>query len=159
MSSRHAHGTPSHDPGHAHAHDQNSGSAAPAPPKAGCATACCDHAVDAPTGQPGHPDARNGAMQTPIRIMQMDRPTEEALLRGTLGGMAGVAGMEFNLMQRVLTVTHDPDAIEPILQAVRSLGFAPEITSAPLALAGAAAFGAEATQGPACPRGWARCWP
>ncbi|MES2088565.1 MAG: heavy metal translocating P-type ATPase [Pseudomonadota bacterium] len=90
----------------------------------------------------------------------MDCPTEEALLRKKLGGMAGVAGMEFNLMQRVLTVTHEPHAIEPILDAVRSLGFTPEIANAPsarteptaepakpwwpLALAGLAAIGAEA---------------
>ena len=40
--------------------------------------------------------------------MQMDCPTEEALLRKKLSGMPGVAGMEFNLMQRVLTVTHEP---------------------------------------------------
>jgi len=94
--------------------------------------------------------------------MQMDCPTEEALLRSKLGGMAGVAGMEFNLMQRVLTVTHEPSAIEPILQAVRSLDFTPEIADGtsvgmqstpepakpwwPLALAGVAAAASEAVQ-------------
>jgi Cd2+/Zn2+-exporting ATPase len=66
-------------------------------------------------------------VQTPIRIMQMDCPTEEALLRKKLGGMAAVTDMDFNLMQRVLTVTHDPLAKESILDAVRSLGFTPEI--------------------------------
>jgi len=100
-----------------------------------------------------------GEVQTPIRIMQMDCPTEEALLRKKLGGMAGVSGMEFNLMQRVLTVTHEPLAIEPILVAVRSLGFTPEVADAahaeaaselakpwwPLALAGLAATASEAT--------------
>ena len=101
-------------------------------------------------------------MQTPIRIMQMDCPTEEALLRKKLGGMPEVSGMEFNLMQRVLTVTHTPKAIEPILQAVRSLGFTPEIADGssdvsdhvpepakpwwPLALAGAAAMASEAVE-------------
>jgi Zn2+/Cd2+-exporting ATPase len=81
-------------------------------------------------------------------------------LRSKLGGMAGVASMEFNLMQRVLTVTHDPKVIEPILAAVRSLGFTPELASDaqaqaeptpeparpwwPLALAGVAAVGSEA---------------
>jgi Cd2+/Zn2+-exporting ATPase len=30
-------------------------------------------------------------VQTPIRILQMDCPTEEALLRKKLGDMAGVA--------------------------------------------------------------------
>ena len=59
--------------------------------------------------------------------MQMDCPTEEGLLRSKLGGMAGVAGMEFNLMKRVLTVTHEPQAIDAILDAVRSLGFTPEV--------------------------------
>jgi Cd2+/Zn2+-exporting ATPase len=101
--------------------------------------------------------ATGTAVQTPIRIMQMDCPTEEALLRKKLGGMADVAGMEFNLMQRVLTVTHEPRAMEPILAAVRSLGFTPEIAGAddaepaaepakpwwPLALAGLAAMASE----------------
>lgn len=94
--------------------------------------------------------------------MQMDCPTEEGLLRKKLGGMPGVTSLEFNLMQRVLTVTHAPKEIEPILAAVRSLGFTPEIansTSAqgeptpepakpwwPLALAGAAAIASEAVE-------------
>ena len=69
--------------------------------------------------------------QTPIRILQMDCPTEEALLRKKLGELAGVTGMEFNLMQRVLTVTHQPLALEPILLAIRSLGFTPEVDSGP----------------------------
>ena len=108
----------------------------------------------------GKPVMSGTDVQTPIRIMQMDCPTEEGLLRSKLGGMAGVAGMEFNLMQRVLTVTHDPKVIEPILAAVRSLGFTPELASDasaqaeptrepakpwwPLALAGVAALGSEA---------------
>ena len=94
--------------------------------------------------------------------MQMDCPTEEALLRKKLGGMPGVAGMEFNLMQRVLTVTHEPEAINPVLDAVRSLGFTPELVNSPsapaepapepvkpwwpLAVAGAAAIASEAVQ-------------
>ena len=66
-------------------------------------------------------------VQTAIRIQQMDCSTEEGLLRKKLGGMAGVTGLEFNLMQRVLTVTHAPSTVEPILDAIRSLGFAPEV--------------------------------
>ncbi|WP_114973531.1 heavy metal translocating P-type ATPase [Rhodoferax ferrireducens] len=139
MSAQHQHDTHDHD--HSHA------------------TACCDHSADQPLVQLGQPETRRDGIQTPIRIMQMDCPTEEALLRKKLGGMAGVAGMDFNLMQRVLTVTHEPKAIETILAAVRSLGFTPEIacdTSAhseptpepvkpwwPLVLAGVAAIGSE----------------
>ena len=94
-------------------------------------------------------------VQTPIRIMQMDCPTEEGLLRKKLGSMAGVSGMQFNLMQRVLTVTHEPDQLDAVLAAIRSLGFTPELASDaapaaesakpwwPLALAGIAAIASE----------------
>ena len=124
--------------------------------------ACCGSsaAPAAQTGAPiGKPVVSTEGVQTPIRILQMDCPTEEGLLRKKLGGMTGVTGLEFNLMQRVLTVTHTPQAIEPILAAVRSLGFTPEIANHasaptepapeaakpwwPLALAGAAAMASE----------------
>lgn len=129
-------------------------------------TAACCGTNTAPDTQPpeqlGKPTTSADGVQTPIRIMQMDCPTEEGLLRKKLGGMPGVTGLEFNLMQRVLTVTHAPKAIEPILAAVRSLGFTPEIANSgssqeeptpepakpwwPLALAGAAAFASEAVE-------------
>jgi Cd2+/Zn2+-exporting ATPase len=69
-------------------------------------------------------------IRTSMRIMQMDCPTEEALIRKKLGGMASVKSLEFNLMQRVLTVVHAPNALEPVLEAVRSLGFQPELPDA-----------------------------
>ena len=64
---------------------------------------------------------------TAIRIMQMDCPVEENLITGKLSGMAGVTDLKFDLIERVLTVTHRPDALEPVLQAIRSLGFEPEL--------------------------------
>ena len=101
-------------------------------------------------------------VQTAIRIQQMDCPTEEGLLRKKLGGMPGVTGLEFNLMQRVLTVTHATSTVEPILDAIRSLGFAPEVVDGastrdepaaepnkpwwPLALAGMAALASEGVE-------------
>ena len=129
--------------------------------------ACCDHGHARKPADPSPIPAatvkaagRDGVSQTPIRILQMDCPTEEGLLRKKLGGMEGVTGLDFNLMQRVLTVTHAPQALEPILVAVRSLGFTPEVASEtsaheapaaephkpwwPLALAGVAAMGSEA---------------
>lgn len=143
-----------------HGHGDEAGCAAPVPPPASCATDCCGHDAKPSPVTLGQPVAQGRETQTPIRIMQMDCPTEEALLRKKLGGLAGVSGMEFNLMQRVLTVTHAPQAIEPILDAVRSLGFTPEIATPTLsdaaltpepakswwslALAGAAAIASEA---------------
>ncbi|PXX51254.1 heavy metal translocating P-type ATPase [Aquitalea magnusonii] len=94
-------------------------------------------------------------LRTPIRILQMDCPTEEALIRNKLGGMPGVQDMEFNLMQRVLTVSHQPAVLPGILAALRSLGFEPQTGATPagqatqsaawwpLALAGVAAAAAE----------------
>lgn len=158
MSSHHEHH--SHDD-HAHGDEPcSANSQAAIPPVTLRKTACCNHDVKPVPAPLAKPVAMGASTQTPIRIMQMDCPTEEALLRKKLEGMAGVLGMEFNLMQRVLTVSHEAQAIEPILAAVRSLGFTPEIATGtasdatlapepakpwwPLALAGAAAIASEA---------------
>ena len=66
-------------------------------------------------------------VRTAIRIMQMDCPTEEALIRGKLGGMPSVASLDFNLMQRTLTVVHANGALEHVLDAIRTLGFTPQV--------------------------------
>jgi Cd2+/Zn2+-exporting ATPase len=47
-----------------------------------------------------------GSIQTKWNIAQMDCPTEEALIRKNLGGMVEVNALDFNLIQRVLTVVH-----------------------------------------------------
>ncbi len=69
--------------------------------------------------------------RTAIRILQMDCPTEEAMLRKKLGNMPVVKGLEFNLMQRVLTVVHEPEGLTAILDGIRALGFEPEIPTSP----------------------------
>lgn len=72
---------------------------------------------------------KNGT-RTAIRIMQMDCPTEEAMLRKKLGNMPVVKSLEFNLMQRVLTVVHEPEGLSAILAGIRALGFEPEVANA-----------------------------
>lgn len=119
---------------------------------------CCSSAPIA-FGSLAAPEVVADGVRTAIRIMQMDCPTEEALIRKKLGSMLSVKSLEFNLMQRVLTVVHAPNALEPVLEAVRSLGFQPEVPDAsgqlaavketkkpwwPLALAGVAAIASEA---------------
>ncbi|MCB1930126.1 MAG: heavy metal translocating P-type ATPase [Rhodocyclaceae bacterium] len=92
-------------------------------------------------------------------IAQMDCPTEEALIRKRLGEMAEVQALEFNLVQRVLTVEHHADAGPAVEASIRELGMtAAPVTGAasappragpqekpwwPLALAGIAALTAE----------------
>lgn len=67
---------------------------------------------------------------TAIRIEQMDCPVEERLLRKALEKQPGVLQLHFNLMSRVLSVTHQPTALEDILQVIRKIGFTPELGTA-----------------------------
>jgi hypothetical protein len=62
-----------------------------------------------------------------MRIPQMDCPTEAEMIRKKLSGMTPVRGLEFNPVQRALTVVHTPGTLEPILEAIRLLGFKPEL--------------------------------
>ena len=64
---------------------------------------------------------------TAIRIEQMDCPTEERLLRKALEKKPGVTALRFNLMSRVLSVTHDPAILDEVMQAIRKIGFTPEL--------------------------------
>ncbi|MBS1208171.1 MAG: heavy metal translocating P-type ATPase [Proteobacteria bacterium] len=158
---RHEH-SPEHEHDHAHTHGEGSTACCATPVQPAtliCTPGCCGAGGNISLRKLGKPAVRDDGVQTPIRIMQMDCPTEEALLRKKLGGMRGVVGMEFNLMQRVLTVTHEPQVIEAILAGIRSLGFTPEVADAqapaaapeparpwwPLALAGGAALASELT--------------
>ncbi|WP_256203009.1 heavy metal translocating P-type ATPase [Pseudomonas sp. URMO17WK12:I4] len=69
------------------------------------------------------------AAETRVHIEQMDCPTEERLISDKLGRQPGIEALQFNLMQRVLTIRHRPDALEPALQAIRELGFTPQLES------------------------------
>lgn len=62
-----------------------------------------------------------------LRIDHMDCPTEEALIRKKLEGMKGVDGLDFNLMQRRLTVRHQLPDPASIVAAVTALGMAPVV--------------------------------
>ncbi|MCD9119813.1 heavy metal translocating P-type ATPase [Cupriavidus sp. UGS-1] len=157
-----------HDHGHDHGHHHEGGSdhrdAAPATSDS-LTSSCCGSACGA-IAMPGAPTetaAPSGARTARFRIEAMDCPTEEALLRGKLGGMPGVAGLQFNLMQRILTVHHTLASEQPLVAAIASVGMQAETLAAegvaspstaqaapapatpwwPLALGGVAALGAE----------------
>ena len=71
--------------------------------------------------------SEQGTRVTAIRIEQMDCPTEERLLRKALEKKPGVTELRFNLMSRILTVTHEPELLDEVLQAIRKIGFTPEL--------------------------------
>ncbi|OJB42167.1 4-deoxy-4-formamido-L-arabinose-phospho-UDP deformylase [Burkholderia ubonensis] len=136
-----------HDYGEAHDHDHAAGG-------------CCAPAALTLAPLPVSQATASGDVRSAFRIMQMDCPTEESLIRKKLGGMREVSALEFNLMQRMLTVEHAPGAQAAIAGAIRTLGMTPEAASAdappsraraepakpwwPLALAGVAAIASEA---------------
>jgi Cd2+/Zn2+-exporting ATPase len=71
----------------------------------------------------------HGAGKTVFRIDDMDCPTEENLIRAKLTGMIGVAALDFNLIQRRLTVTHSPEVLDNIVTALQAIGFEAKIES------------------------------
>lgn len=102
---------------------------------------CCEHSHQQPPAHHEHDHAAHdhdpvhqpsadelaGACNTRIRIEQMDCPTEERLIRDALGRLPGVAGLQFNLLQRVLTVSHDEGALAQVVPAIQALGFTPQV--------------------------------
>ncbi|CAM8796607.1 Lead, cadmium, zinc and mercury transporting ATPase [Burkholderia pseudomallei] len=135
----HANGDHPHDHDHDHDRDRDHDGAA-----------CCAPAPVAFAPLPGARKAAGGRVRSAFRIMQMDCPTEETLIRKKLGAMSEVAALEFNLMQRMLAVEHVPGAEAGIAAAIRSLGMTPE-------QADAGASGRGALPAPAdAPRPW---WP
>ncbi|MDF2075749.1 heavy metal translocating P-type ATPase [Pseudomonas mendocina] len=102
---------------------------------------CCDHSHQQPPAHHEHDHAGHDhdpvhqpsadelaeACNTRIRIEQMDCPTEERLIRDALGRLPGVTGLQFNLLQRVLTVSHDEGALAQVVPAIQALGFTPQV--------------------------------
>ncbi|CAK7040408.1 MAG: Cadmium-transporting ATPase [Desulfovibrio sp.] len=93
-------------------------------------TACCDH--DHAVPEPLDPAIADTASATRAvyRILNMDCPMEETLIRKKLESMEGVTGLQFNLMQRVLTVDHALQSTAAIEAALRSIGMEPETMGA-----------------------------
>jgi Cd2+/Zn2+-exporting ATPase len=105
-------------------------------------------------------NAADGASRlSQFRIEAMDCPTEQTLIQNKLGKLAGVQQLEFNLINRVLGVSHSLSGTEPIVKAIASLGMVAEPIDEnaenvaavqpakkswwPLALSGVTAVGAE----------------
>jgi Cd2+/Zn2+-exporting ATPase len=130
-----------HDHAHGHSHNHSH-----------------DHSHPPPALTRGGISIPEGAVTIRYRIAAMDCPTEETLLRNKLAHIPGIAALEFNLIQRILTVHQTREATTDIEKAVISLGMSPERLENgndptpdvqhkpwwPLALAGIAAFFAEA---------------
>ncbi|MFJ4493557.1 heavy metal translocating P-type ATPase [Pseudomonas atacamensis] len=120
--------------------------------------ACCSSKAAAPARVQLSEKTSADARLSSFRIEAMDCPTEQTLIQNKLGKLAGVQQLEFNLINRVLGVTHNLPGTEPITEAIKSLGMHAEplqggvdapVPAAvkkhwwPLALSGLTALGAE----------------
>ncbi len=68
-----------------------------------------------------------GKETSQIKIDQMDCPTEEGLIRKKLKSMDGISGLQFNLMNRILTVSYPQGKLPEIMDAIKSLSYDPEL--------------------------------
>lgn len=92
-----------------------------------CCHACrSPHGADAPSSGAAAPAPAATATRAVYRIPNMDCPVEEALIRKKLARVPGVTGLEFNLMQRLLVVAHEPGPTAAIEAALTAIDMAPE---------------------------------
>ncbi|MDG2966557.1 heavy metal translocating P-type ATPase [Pseudomonas extremaustralis] len=146
-----------HEHGHDHDHDHDHGPKKLTPVHDhGHGDSCCS-GTPAPTLVKLGQAPIAGSRLSTFRIEAMDCPTEQTLIQNKLGKLAGVQQLEFNLINRILGVTHDLPNTAPIIEAVKSLGMqadpVEEGTPAaeppakkhwwPLAVSGVGALGAE----------------
>ncbi|MBX8473028.1 heavy metal translocating P-type ATPase, partial [Pseudomonas sp. RIT778] len=107
---------------HAHAGDSCCGSKTVTPaPVHSSEDSCCSSKAAAPSlvqlSEAKSADARLSS----FRIEAMDCPTEQTLIQNKLGKLAGIQQLEFNLINRVLGVTHNLPDTAPIIDAIKSL--------------------------------------
>ncbi|MBP5969690.1 MULTISPECIES: heavy metal translocating P-type ATPase [Pseudomonas] len=119
---------------------------------------CCGSKTAAPALVQLSEKTSADARLSSFRIEAMDCPTEQTLIQNKLGKLAGVEQLEFNLINRVLGVTHNLPDTAPIIDAIKSIGMHAEPLEAgveapapapvkkhwwPLALSGVGALAAE----------------
>ncbi|TPG81502.1 heavy metal translocating P-type ATPase [Pseudomonas arsenicoxydans] len=124
--SRHTHKP---EAGHDHDHDHDHSHKLQPVQKhehGGHGDSCCSSKAAAPSLIKLSETPTAGARLSSFRIDAMDCPTEQTLIQNKLGKLAGVQQLEFNLINRVLGVTHDLPSTAPIIEAIKSLGMVAE---------------------------------
>ncbi|MGE1174409.1 heavy metal translocating P-type ATPase [Pseudomonas sp. BW7P1] len=145
----------SHKPGDGHDHSHK---LQPVHKHSHGGDSCCSSKAAAPALVQLSKAKSADARLSSFRIEAMDCPTEQTLIQNKLGKLAGIQQLEFNLINRVLGVTHNLPDTAPIIDAIKSLGMQAEPLEAgveapvtapvkkhgwPLALSGVGALAAE----------------
>ncbi len=144
-----------HKPGDGHDHSHK---LQPVHKHAHGGDSCCGSKTAAPALVQLSEKTSADARLSSFRIEAMDCPTEQTLIQNKLGKLAGVEQLEFNLINRVLGLTHNLPDTAPIIDAIKSIGMHAEPLEAgveapapapvkkhwwPLALSGVGALAAE----------------
>ncbi len=109
-----------HKHDHAHDHDHAPKKLTPVHDHGHAGSCCAGTPAPALVQLSAAPSA--GSRLSTFRIDAMDCPTEQTLIQNKLGKLAGVQQLEFNLINRILGVTHDLPDTAPIIEAIKSLG-------------------------------------
>ncbi len=115
-----------HKPEDGHDHDHKLQPVQKKHDHGGHGDSCCSSKVAAPSLIKLSETPTAGARLSSFRIDAMDCPTEQTLIENKLGKLVGVQQLEFNLINRVLGVTHDLPSTAPIIDAIKSLGMQAE---------------------------------
>ena len=67
-------------------------------------------------------DVPSGYIRSQLRIVQMDCPTEERLIRDKLARNPHVSALHFNLLERRLQVHHAPGQQQSVITDIAALG-------------------------------------
>ncbi|MDE2421143.1 MAG: heavy metal translocating P-type ATPase [Gammaproteobacteria bacterium] len=94
-------------------------------------TDCCSHEHSGTTESKSDPvEVPADAHSVRYRIDNMDCPTEERLIRNKLEAMSGIKKLDFNLLDRELTVYHQLDDDLVIAKALKAIDMAPQLLDA-----------------------------
>ncbi|MEO6919475.1 MAG: heavy metal translocating P-type ATPase [Collimonas sp.] len=85
--------------------------------------------ADAGVAVASRPTLAAGAAEAVFLIQKMDCPTEEKLIRDRFKSMAGIEAMQFNLIQRELTVQHRLPSVDAIVATLKALDMEPALKS------------------------------
>ncbi|BDU78400.1 heavy metal translocating P-type ATPase [Mesoterricola sediminis] len=92
-----------------------------------CCGGACGGSAPAPERAPAPPGDH---ARLRFRIDAMDCPTEEGLIRKRLGRIPGIVHLDFNLLDRELTVHHRLEAPGEVAEALVQVGMAPVLLEA-----------------------------
>lgn len=88
---------------------------------------CCNHAInDSFISNEQATIPNSSKNQAVYRILNMDCPTEEALIRKKLANISGIESLDFDLIHRILIVHHQSASLEDIEAALNSIDMSPE---------------------------------